>query len=835
VPSRPQRIRDLAASLLDGDSVDWGSAESTADEAGRRLIRQLRVVAGIARVHQSPSGESEAGRRPPAGSVRGTPGPGTEWGPLRVIERIGAGAFGEVYRAWDTRLDREVAVKLLRAPEADGSTPSSVIEEGRLLARVRHPNVVSVYGAERFEGRLGIWMELVRGKTLAEIVADEGVFGADEAALIGMTVCKALSAIHRAGLRHRDIKAQNVMREDGGRIVLMDFGTGEIVEDPPPAHRALTGTPLYLAPEVLAGEASSARSEIYSVGVLLHLLVTGTFPVAAKTMTELRAAHASPGRRRLRHLRSDLPEAFARVVERALAPDPAARFESAGEMERALLGLFDTAPAPATKGTGGTTVAPRWLLPILFAAIVALTVLGRAAWQTGGMARDGPPARVMLGVLPFQYLSGDPAEHEFSRGLMEEVISHLGSQNPTRLGVLARPAYERGRQTAAQVGRELHVQYLLDGSVQKWGDRVRITAQLIETHDQTRVWEATFEQDLREVLALQRGVAEAIAGAIVVQVAPGPDLQRRLSGSRPVDPRTYQLYLMGRFLRGRGTELEKARSYFEQAIARDPFFGPAHAGLADLTLTTSYADAEEAAREAVRLDDGLVEAHAALAHALMHQFAWSEARVEFQRALDLDESYPPAWRYYAELMTAGGRFADALRLSERARVEDPLVAVGHHAAGVVLYFARHYDRASEQFRKALELDPGLVASRIRLAQAYVELRQYDRAISELSDASAGGTATTLASSHAYAAAGRSAEARVLLSREAGQDGPAQAYDRAAVYAALGDHDSAFRNLERAVEGRAHDVIYLEVDPRLDPLRADQRFNHLVRPWARGRQ
>ena len=214
---------------------------------------------------------------------------GATWGSLRVLERVGQGAFGDVYRAWDSRLDREVALKLIRRLESLDSIASHVIDEGRLLARVRHPNVVTVYGADRIDGRVGLWMEFVRGRTLEAVLREQGPFGAEEATLIGLDLCRALSAVHGAGLIHRDVKAQNVMREAGGRIVLMDFGTGRDDLSDRPADVA--GTPLYVAPEVLGGAPATAESDIYSVGVLLFHLVTGSYPVKGRTAADLREAH----------------------------------------------------------------------------------------------------------------------------------------------------------------------------------------------------------------------------------------------------------------------------------------------------------------------------------------------------------------------------------------------------------------------------------------------------------------------------------------------------------------------------------------------------------------
>src|SRR5262245_55608443 len=326
-------VARLAVSVADGDAIDWNRVEDTADVAQKeqRLLRHLRLVESIATLHRTavaePLREIRADPREPAGP---------RWGPLVVLERVGEGSSSDVYRAWDSGLHRHVALKLLRddglgALDADVRT----LDEGRRLARVRHPNVVQVYGAEKHDGRVGLWMELVVGESLEDIVKARGPFGAREAAGIGQELCAALAAVHEKSLIHRDIKAQNVIREAGGRIVLMDFGTGEELRRNVGTNR-LVGTPLYLAPEIFRGEAASVQSDLYSLGVLLFHLVTGEFPVVAGNMPHLAQAHAVGQRRHLRDHRPDLPDTFVHVVERALESDPHRRYQTAGEMELAL-------------------------------------------------------------------------------------------------------------------------------------------------------------------------------------------------------------------------------------------------------------------------------------------------------------------------------------------------------------------------------------------------------------------------------------------------------------------------------------------------------------------
>lgn len=346
---------DLATAISDGAPVDWPLVQSSnISDADRAVLRHLHVIAEIVslqrRLASQPLHSSVVDElRHEAPAVPDARETLPSWGPFRLIGLVGQGAFGEVYRAWDPRLDREVALKLLRRRESRRSTASSLVDEGRLLARVRHPNVITVYGADRIGDHIGIWMEFVDGPTLAQLVASNGPFAPDEVARIGRDLCSALAAVHRAGLLHRDIKAQNVMRDADGRIVLMDFGAGREGHTAVASPRDMTGTPLYLAPEICDGAAASVRSDIYSLGVLLYHVATGAYPVDAPTFLGIRDRHRRGDCRPLAEVRPDLPRALVGVIDRALSPQPAGRFDCAASMDAALAALAPTAAPHATR------------------------------------------------------------------------------------------------------------------------------------------------------------------------------------------------------------------------------------------------------------------------------------------------------------------------------------------------------------------------------------------------------------------------------------------------------------------------------------------------------
>jgi Tol biopolymer transport system component len=367
----------LGSAVSDGAEVDWEKAERQAsDEAKKKILRQLRGLATIVHAHRS-DGLNPSDSNPPESST-----PSRHWRHIVLFEVIGSGAFGTVHRGWDPTLDRDVAVKLLRSNNGAAISP---LEEARHLARIRHTNVVTVYGADCEGDEAGIWMEYIEGHTLARIVSDSGPLSAREATGVGVDLCRALAALHAAGLLHRDIKAQNVMREVGGRIVLMDFSGARTIHrearDP-----VTSGTPLYMAPEVLRDGTATIASDVYSLGVLLFFLLSGNLPIEGQTVADLRRAHAEGRRRRLRDLRPDVPDAIVQVIERAIAPDGSERYQTAGEFEHALIAASGSHAAMVRTGSADSVAAPvaasrshawRWVAAL--ALVAGATLIAAAA------------------------------------------------------------------------------------------------------------------------------------------------------------------------------------------------------------------------------------------------------------------------------------------------------------------------------------------------------------------------------------------------------------------------------------------------------------------------
>jgi eukaryotic-like serine/threonine-protein kinase len=850
----------LAESIADGSAVDWEAAEARATSDERAIIQQLRVLSNLAGLHRSMPRHAAA--RPPLLSrVSNAPAIGS-WGHLALLERLGGGTFGDVYRVWDNHLEREVALKLLRIDDAVDLQASRIATEGRLLARVRHPNVITVHGVDVHDQRVGLWMELVRGATLEQRLHEHGPFSAREAALVGIDLCRALAAIHAAGLIHRDVKAQNVMREDGGRIVLMDLGTGrEMIAGERNAAPELAGTPLYLAPEIFSGAVASERTDIYSLGVLLYHLASGSFPVRATTFEGLQQAHLTGAGMRLRDARADLPTAFVQVVDRAIAADPDRRYQSAGALEADLAAAFaepvalsravsvDTARTPETEQPRGTRRLGATLLLALLSAAVLVAAI---AWPTlrGRRTVSAPAAIRSIAVLPLVNASGDPLQEYFADGMTDELIGTLG-----RLGsvnVISRTSsmqFKRSTKGVPEIARALHVDAILEGSVlvlpmseqaaAASKRRVRVNARLIYAGTDTQLWDRTFEAVVSDVFGLHDQIAKAISDAIHVKLT-------SVQAARPTpDFEAFDLYLKGRYYWNMRTQegLTRSIQYFQEAIQRRPDYALAHAGLADahsllgyygfVPVRDAHARAAIAATRALELDESLAEAHASLAYLHEDRYEWDEAEARYRRALALKPGYATAHHWYGYQLAQRGRVTEGLAELRKAAELDPLSVGVNGTLGAVLVYARRYDEAIAQLEQTVRMDPGFARSRMELAKAYLLKGVKNQAISEADRVTAlhVGDAVVLGDiGYIQAAVGHRSEAQRIareITARYRQGDESAALATAVVYAGLGDRDEALRWFERARQVSEPELSDLRMDPRFDWLHGDARFTKLL--------
>jgi len=836
----------LAESIVDGSVVDWEAAEARATTDEQAIIRQLRVLSNLAGLHRSLPRDG-GGRRNALQSS--SPAIGT-WAHLTLLARLGGGAFGEVYRAWDRHLEREVALKLLKNDESDDDLDASrIAAEGRRLARVRHPNVITVHGVDVHDRRVGLWMELVRGATLEQGLQEHGPLSAREAALVGIDLCRALAAIHAAGLIHRDVKAQNVMREDGGRIVLMDLGTGRETDQRGRAFHDLAGTPLYLAPEIFDGASASERTDLYSLGVLLYHLVTGLFPIRATSLDELKRGHKNGTAVRLRDARADLPTAFVAVIDKAIASDPSDRYVTTGAFEAALVDALNGATArPATAGATAASRLRRWALLGFVGLSIAGAAVAYTVWLTahrGKVLNVAPGAITSIAVLPLANLSGDPSQEYFADGVTEMLIDDLARIKALR--VISRTSVEQYRRTKtplADVARSLNVDAVLEGSVLRIGDRVRISADLVHVASDRHVWVQQYERDVRDVLALQNEVAATIAREVQVQLTPDEQAGFAIAvGSTQVNLAAQEAYLQGRYYWNKRTPegLARALEYFRKSAEASPTFARAYAGQADaynllpdgMAPAVAYPLAKAAAARALALDPTLAEAHTSMAFAtFIFDRDWTTTDAAFRRALQFNPGYATAHHWYGEYLSAMGRLDEAFAQFDEARALDPRSSGVLTSIGSTLYIGRRLDEAITQLRASLEVDPGNTTTYLYLALSYEQKGMLENATEEVRRGlrlNPLSTSLRAERGRLEAMSGRRAEAlataRALVSP--GTPKWRSLHDAATVYIALGDYDRAFDLLNRAVREHTPGLLWAKLDPAFDPLRKDPRFARLL--------
>lgn len=766
-----------------------------------------------------------------------------------VTAKLGAGGMGEVYRAHDEQLDRDVALKVLPASSfADPAARARLLREARSAASLNHPNICTIHEVGEAEGQAYIAMELVEGRPLSELVKDEAL-PAESVLRYGIQVAEALSHAHERGIVHRDLKSGNVVVTAEGRAKVLDFGLakklgeGELDE----ATRsqvsltqpgAIVGTLAYMAPEQLRGEPADARSDIWALGVVLYETAAGTRPFQGQTGFALSTAIMS---RTPPALPGKVPVEVRAVIERCLAKDPGQRYQRAGEVRAALEAIQTGSAAPWT-ALQYHFARRRWKVLavtgiVLLAAMAALN-LERLRTRFSG----GAPRIESLAVLPLKDLTGDHEQKYFVQGMHEALITELSKISA--LKVISRNSalrYEQTDKRIPQVASELGVDGVIEGSVMREGEKVRITVQLLHGPSDRHVWAQSFDRELRGILALHSEVARAIATQISVKLT--PQEQAKFVAARPVDPQVYELYLRGRYLWNQRTpeSLQKGLEYFRQAIAKDPDYAPAHAGLADTYLTQydygmlpdkdSTPKARAAAREALALDPQLAEAHNSLAHIHLHEWAWTEAEQEFKRAIELDPGYTLAYHWYALCLTAMGRVDEAVAAMEKAQQLDPLSLRINADLGMAYLAARQAQQAIVQETKTLELDPNAgVAYWIR-GMAYEQKEQHDQAIRDFQEAlnrAPGNFNYMAALAHAHAEAGRPQEARKLLAQMKRGSKKAQPFFLALVYTGLREDSLALDALEQAYQDHSGSMRYLKVEPRLDPLRGHPRFQDLLR-------
>jgi len=780
-------------------------------------------------------------------------------GQYRIERKLGEGGMATVYLAHDLRHNRQVALKVLKPELAAVLGAQRFLQEIQVTANLQHPHILPLYDSGSADGVLFYVMPLVQGKSLRDRLDREKLLPVDETIRITRQVAGALDFAHRQGIIHRDIKPENILLHDG-EALLTDFGIALALTEA--GGGRLTGTGLsigtvqYMSPEQAAGERDlDARSDIYALGAVTYEMLAGEPPVTGPSVQAMIAKLMTERPTSLRVVRDVVPRSLDDAVMRALAKSPTDRFSSAREFADAL-----TAPEVSATHAIGARVVPaasaaRRTLTIALGMLGVLGVVGGYAFARNGISwpstaarpgADTPTVIRSIAVLPLDNYSGDSTQEYFAEGMTDELTAALATISQLRVTSRGSAMQFQGksRPPTPQIAKTLDVDAVVEGSVSRSGNTVRITAQLIDARADKHLWAKSFERNSSDVLALQGELASAIAREINVRLTESE--QSRLATAPSVSPAAHDAYLRGRYFFNRPSDenLQKAIAQFEDAVKLSPAFAPAYSGLSDAYLWAGYNEgfmtasearpkARAAAEKAVQLDSTSAEAHASLAtFKLFYEFDWAGCEREFRRAIQLNPNYAFAHDQFALALAFTGRFDESIAESRRAAELDPLSPQVLIDATMAPMFEKNFPAAGELARKSAELDPTYFFPVMVEGWADLEAGKFREAVPFLKKATTMGAPPFVTAYLAYAhgAAGDRGSAMAALEalKNMSKDGQVLPFNRELVYLGLGDHARALDNLERALAADSQMMAWLGRDAIFDTLRSEPRFIALLK-------
>jgi serine/threonine protein kinase/Flp pilus assembly protein TadD len=727
----------------------------------------------------------------------------------RIEEEIGRGGMASVYLAEDLKHGRKVAIKVLVPSSTQAYEPQRFLREIRIAARLSHPQILPVHDSGECDGMLYFVMPYAGCETLRDRLSSETVLPIDAALRVTRAVSAALGYAHRHNVLHRDIKPENILLQEGEPVVA-DFGVATAISAAGGDNIYITdrgfavGTPAYMSPEQASAERDlDGRSDLYGMACVLFEMLSGQPPFAGTSPRVTMARHAIEPAPSVRSLRPAVPLAVDLALQRALAKAPSDRFATMEEFCEALVTPVATA-VPVVPGKEDRAIA----------------------------------------VLPFVNASADPENEYFSDGMTDELITALtqveGLNVASRTSVFA---LKNLREDSRTIGARLNVSALLEGTVRKAGNRLRITVQLSNVADGRALWSERYDREMADVFAIQDEIAQTIVRTLRTT------LLGEIGDPTPVryteNVRAYSLYLKGRFWWNRRTQADIAKGvkYFEQAIAEDPGYALAYSGLADsYALDLDYRGApvqegmeraREEARKAIELDETLAEAHTSLGWVtFIYDWDWAGAEREFNRAIQLNPHYATARQWHSWFLVAMGRFDEAISEGRIATELDPASVSIRRSVGWLHYYARQYDAALDHLRRAFTMNPTSEETHRHLGLVYLQKGMYDEASGAFREALANSENDALALAglgHVAARRGRNDEARAVLDElnNRARTRYISPVAQAGLYVTLGEPDAAFEWLERAYRDRRGWLAYLNVEPMLDGVRSDPRFVRLL--------